>query len=66
MSPELEKLLDDALRHVRALSPQQYEDMLRAQRESFVRAMGPCEHGVRDWEDCPRCREIYRDEGGVA
>jgi hypothetical protein len=30
---------------------------LEAQRESWVRAMGPCEHGVLDWEECLDCRE---------
>jgi hypothetical protein len=29
---------------------------LEAQRESWVRAMGPCEHGVHDFEDCEQCR----------
>ena len=28
-----------------------------AQRESFIRAMGPCEHGDYDWETCPQCLE---------
>jgi hypothetical protein len=27
-----------------------------AQRESWVRAMAPCEHGDPDWETCPKCR----------
>lgn len=29
---------------------------IQAQRESWARAMAPCEHGVRDWEDCQDCR----------
>jgi hypothetical protein len=31
-------------------------DELAAQRESWVRAMGPCEHGVLDFEECADCR----------
>ena len=30
---------------------------LQAQRESFIRAMAPCEHGDPDWETCPHCLE---------
>jgi hypothetical protein len=29
---------------------------IKAQRESWVRAMGPCEHGVHDFEDCEQCQ----------
>lgn len=28
---------------------------LAAQRESWIRAMAPCEHGDPDWETCPHC-----------
>jgi Zn-finger nucleic acid-binding protein len=53
----LEKLLEEAKARVAALSPEEYQDMLEAQRRSFVRAMTtPCEHGVLDFETCPRCR----------
>jgi hypothetical protein len=37
-------------------SPAEREAMHKAQRESFARAFAPCEHGVADWEDCPKCR----------
>jgi hypothetical protein len=37
-------------------SPAEREAMHKAQRESFARAMAPCEHGVADFEDCPDCR----------
>jgi CHAD domain-containing protein len=30
-------------------------DELAAQRESWIRAMAPCEHGDPDWETCPHC-----------
>lgn len=26
------------------------------QRQSWARSMAPCEHGRRDWEQCPDCR----------
>lgn len=32
-----------------------------AQRQSFARAMAPCEHGVPDFEQCPACRQVARD-----
>ena len=31
---------------------------LEAQRASWVKAMGPCEHGVLDFEDCAECRKV--------
>lgn len=31
-------------------------DELQAQRESWMRGMAPCEHGVLDWEICVECR----------
>jgi hypothetical protein len=33
-----------------------------AQRESFIRAMAPCEHGDYDWETCPHCLAKYMPE----
>jgi len=32
------------------------EEEIQAQRESWVRGMAPCQHGVRDFEECPDCR----------
>jgi hypothetical protein len=32
-------------------------DEREAQRQSLVRAMQPCEHGVLDFEDCGDCRK---------
>lgn len=29
---------------------------IQAQKESFARGMAPCEHGVRDFEECKQCR----------
>jgi len=48
--------LDQALATVKAMSAQDYAAMIEAQRQSWARAMAPCEHGVSDWEDCPACR----------
>lgn len=43
-----------------AMSPAEREAHLaaeiKAQRESWVRGMAPCEHGDPDWETCPQCR----------
>ena len=33
-----------------------------AQRESWVRAMAPCEHGEPDWETCSQCRQAIQGE----
>jgi hypothetical protein len=37
------------------MPPEQKQAMFEAQRESFIRAMAPCEHGNLDWETCPHC-----------
>ena len=37
-------------------TPEQQKSMHDAQRESWIRAMGPCEHGDFDWETCAECR----------
>lgn len=37
-------------------------DELQAQRESWVRAMAPCEHGDPDWETCADCRAAFKGE----
>jgi len=56
MSPELQQALARAKAHWEAMTPEAQAAMLHAQRESWVRAMGPCEHGDPDWETCPKCR----------
>lgn len=61
MSPELEELLERAQARVSAMTPEGYEAMIQAQRESFVRGMmARCEHGVLDFEQCSECRRKYR------
>lgn len=39
-------------------------DELQAQRESWIRAMAPCEHGVADFEECAECRRPTPIEEG--
>lgn len=56
----LTDLLERAQERVAAMTPEEREEMWKAQRESFARGMGPCEHGVLDFEDCPDCRAAAR------
>lgn len=56
-------LLAEANARVAAMSLEEQEAMWKAQRESWVRGMAPCEHGISDWEDCPDCRKAARNEG---
>jgi hypothetical protein len=49
--PTLKQLLDKAKDHVMT------EAMIDAQRQSWIRSMGPCEHGNRDFEQCGECRK---------
>ncbi len=53
---DFETLVADARARYDALTPAEQNEMWRKQRESFIRGMGPCEHGVRDFETCPQCR----------
>lgn len=54
---DLEELLKKSKEAVAKMSPEEYEAMMEEQRKSFVRAMTtPCEHGVLDFETCPKCR----------
>lgn len=57
---EWKELIDAAEARYQAMTPEQQEAMWKAQRESFVRGMAPCEHGIADFEDCPDCRAKYR------
>ena len=48
---DLKDLLRKAAQH--RMTPEEIE----AQRQSWVRGMTtPCEHGVVDFEQCPKCR----------
>lgn len=55
----LERLIERANARVEAMSPEEREAMWKAQRESWVRGMAPCEHGIADWETCPDCRALF-------
>lgn len=46
-----------------AMKHKMSEEEHKAQRESYARAMEPCEHGVLDFEDCPKCRNPEEDKG---
>lgn len=61
---ELNELLRLSRIKVAAMSPEEYAAMIEAQRQSFARAMAPCEHGVADFEDCAQCRAIARSALG--
>ena len=55
--PELEKLLSEAQEKVAKMTPEEYDSMMEAQKKSFVRGMtARCEHGILDFEQCPKCR----------
>lgn len=60
MSEEIRAMLDEIEAKRAAMSPEARAkleaDELAAQRESWVRAMEPCEHGNRDFEQCEQCR----------
>jgi len=47
--PTLGEMLAEAIDHT--MTPAEIE----AQRQSYMRAMAPCEHGVADFEECPQC-----------
>lgn len=56
MGKELDEAIERARAYVDAMTPAEYRAMLDAQRESWVRAMAPCEHGNPDFEQCGQCR----------
>lgn len=59
LSNELDKLLEQAKRHMARMSPEDRRKMYEEQKQSFVRAFTtPCEHGVLDFETCPKCRKV--------
>lgn len=55
--PDINELLRQSVEAVKRMTPEEYDEMIRLQRESWVRGMGPCEHGVRDFETCAECRQ---------
>jgi hypothetical protein len=61
MKSSLEELLKRTVEHYKSLTQAQKDEMWRLQKESWIRGMAPCEHGIRDWETCPDCLEKYKD-----
>lgn len=56
----LSELIDQAREHVSNMTVAQLDEMLRLQALSYARSFTTkCEHGVLDFEQCPRCRELY-------
>ncbi|HEX9429612.1 MAG TPA: hypothetical protein VF944_04475 [Candidatus Bathyarchaeia archaeon] len=54
---ELEELFRRAKDHVSKMTPEEYMAMIEEQKRSFVRGItAKCEHGVLDFEQCPKCR----------
>ena len=59
LSNELDKLLEQAKQHMARMSPEDRRKMYEEQKQSFIRAFTtPCEHGVLDFETCPKCRGV--------
>lgn len=50
MSDDIEELLRKSVEALAAMSPAERMAMFARQRESWVRSMAPCEHGVSDWK----------------
>jgi hypothetical protein len=63
MSEELEELIAAYKAKLAGMSPDERRaferEQIAAQRESWIRAFGPCEHGDYDWETCPQCLSKY-------
>lgn len=55
-SPELLAALEESRIRYDAMTPEEKAEVDRKQRESWIRAFGPCDHGVLDFEECPQCR----------
>lgn len=54
---KLEELIRKSKEAVAKMTTMEYASMVEAQKASFVRGMtAKCEHGVLDFEQCPKCR----------
>lgn len=54
--PNWQELFAKAFAAYDAMTPEQKAAHDAAQKASFIKGMGPCEHGVYDFETCPDCR----------
>lgn len=59
--PKLDKLLENAKAHVAAMSPEEHEAMIKAQRESYVRAEASWPKPKFKWIDGVKVYESYAD-----
>lgn len=57
----MEEKVRRAVEAFERLSPEAQARHRQAQRESWARAMAPCEHGIADWEECEQCRANAKD-----
>lgn len=62
MSEETGRLIEWAREWDRTATPAQKAEMLASQRESWIRAFAPCEHGDPDWETCPHCLQEFANK----
>lgn len=54
---DLEELIEESKRRMANMMPEELAAMMEEQKKSFVRGMtAKCEHGVLDFEQCPKCR----------
>ena len=64
---EIMQMLADIEAYRSSLPPDEREALekaeIQAQRESWIRAMAPCEHGDSDWETCSKCLTKYAENG---
>lgn len=60
MDADIRQMLDKIERERAAMPAAERAELERreieAQRESWLRAMAPCEHGMADFEQCEECR----------
>lgn len=57
MNPKLTKLLKEAKTRIDNMTEEEYREHFHAQKQSYVRGMmATCEHGIKDFEQCPKCR----------
>lgn len=62
LSPELKAALERAKQWHDTATPEEKAAMYEAQRQSWIRAMAPCEHGDPDWESCPDCMNRHKGD----
>jgi hypothetical protein len=61
MDPDLQRLLEESKRRVEAMTPDELEAMLKAQRESFVHGEMGWPKPKFHWENGVKVYESYED-----